>query len=163
MSQTDQPTAPVMNAVRVREGGVLPVRAHHDDAGLDLCSHVDVSLEPGARALVPTGVAVAVPDGHVGLVCARSGLAARHGIGLVNAPGVIDSGYRGELQVVLHNCDPAQAFTVRAGDRIAQLVVVPVALAQVAEVAALDDGSRAERGFGSTGGFEHTAVEVGTT
>ena len=127
----------------------LPVRAHEDDAGLDLCAAEAVEVPPGGRASVGTGIAVAIPDGHAGLVVPRSGLAARSGIGLVNSPGLIDSGYRGELRVLLLNTDPEQPFAVEPGDRIAQLVIVPVALVQPVE-GELDETPRGAGGFGST-------------
>jgi dUTP pyrophosphatase len=129
----------------------LPERAHPGDAGLDLRARIDVTLGPGERALVPTGVAVALPAGHVGLVHPRSGLAVRHGIGLVNAPGTIDEGYRGEVQVVLINHDPDAPVRIARGDRIAQLVVQRVEPVQVAEVEELPPSPRAQGGFGSTG------------
>jgi dUTP pyrophosphatase len=129
----------------------VPAYAHEGDAGLDLRARVDVVLEPGARALVPTGVAVAVPEGYVGLVHPRSGLAARHGIGLVNAPGTIDAGYRGEIQVILVNLDPAEPVRLSRGDRIAQLVVQPVETVAVEEVEILPESARGAGGFGSTG------------
>ncbi|MDP8978552.1 MAG: dUTP diphosphatase [Actinomycetota bacterium] len=129
----------------------VPAYAHPGDAGLDLRARIDVSLAPGARAVVPTGVAVAVPDGHVGLVHPRSGLAARHGVGLVNAPGTVDAGYRGEVRVVLVNLDPREPVTLRRGDRIAQLVVQPVETVRVVEVERLPGTPRGEGGFGSSG------------
>jgi dUTP pyrophosphatase len=128
-----------------------PARAHDDDAGLDLCAAEPASLGPGERASVGTGVAVAIPSGHAGLVLPRSGLAARHGIALVNAPGLIDPGYRGEVRVLLLNTDREQAFEIEPGDRIAQLVLVPLALPELSEVEALDETVRGDGGFGSTG------------
>ena len=136
---------------RLDPRAVLPVRSHPGDAGLDLCALEQVTLEPGGRAKVRTGVAVELPPGHAGMVLPRSGLADRHGIALVNAPGLIDQGYRGELQVLLLNTDREQAFTLQAGDRIAQLVVVAVALPSVLEVDELTAAPRGEGGFGSTG------------
>ena len=130
----------------------LPAYEHPGDAGLDLRARVDVSLAPGARALVPTGVAIAMPAGYVALVCPRSGLALRHGIGLVNSPGVIDAGYRGEIGVILVNHDPQTTVELRRGDRIAQLVVQSVAVARLVEVSDLPGSHRGEGGFGSTGG-----------
>jgi dUTP pyrophosphatase len=130
----------------------LPSYEHPGDAGLDLRSRVDVSLAPGARALVPTGIAIALPAGFVALVCPRSGLALRHGIGLVNSPGVIDAGYRGEIGVILVNHDRDSAVEIHRGDRIAQLVVQQVETARLVEVAALPGSHRGEGGFGSTGG-----------
>jgi len=129
----------------------LPERAHPGDAGVDLTSNVDVVVGPGERALVPTGLAVAIPEGHAGLVLPRSGLASRHGLTLANAPGLIDSGYRGELRVLLLNADPSEGFEVAPGDRIAQLVVTPVAGTDPVEVESLDETARGLAGFGSTG------------
>lgn len=131
----------------------LPSYAHDGDAGADLHAATDVTLAPGERTLVPTGVALALPDGYVGLVHPRSGLAARHGITIVNAPGTVDSGYRGEVLVNLVNLDPREPFTVRRGDRIAQLVVQEVARAEFIEVDSLEDTSRGDTGHGSSGGF----------
>ena len=137
---------------RLTPDAVLPSRAHATDAGLDLVSRIDVTIMPGERVRVPTGIAVEIPDGWCGLVCPRSGLADRHGIGVVNGPGVIDAGYRGEVQVVLINHDLHTACDIAAGDRIAQLVITPVMLGDVVEVDALSDATRNEAGFGSTGG-----------
>ncbi len=131
----------------------VPGYAHPGDAGADLHSATEVVLEPGERALVPTGVALALPAGFVGLVHPRSGLAARHGISIVNAPGTVDSGYRGEILVNLVNLDPRAAFTVRRGDRIAQLVVQPVVSVDFDEVDSLEDTSRGDTGHGASGGF----------
>ena len=128
----------------------LPASAHAGDAGVDLHTRREVTLTPGERSLVATGVAVAVPDGYVGLVAPRSGLAARHGIGVVNAPGVIDSGYRGEIQVILVN-HGQEPVTLRRGDRIAQLVVVAHGAPEMMEVDALPGSERGEGGFGSSG------------
>jgi dUTP pyrophosphatase len=135
---------------RLHDGATLPTRAYEGDAGLDLSSCERVELEPGERAVVSTGLAVAIPEGHAGLVLPRSGLAVRHGIGKVNAPGLIDAGYRGELKVVLLNTDRSERFVVERGMRIAQLVVVPVALPEPVEVAELPGSERGERGFGSS-------------
>ena len=135
----------------LRAGAALPARAYEGDAGLDLTSCERVVLEPGARALVPTGVAVAIPEGHAGLVVPRSGLAAEHGLSIVNAPGLIDSGYRGELLVILHNTDRDRAFTVEPGMRIAQLVVVAVPQVRLLEVEELTASERGPRGHGSSG------------
>lgn len=129
----------------------LPTRAHPGDAGLDLCALHDVSLAPGERTSVRTGLAVEIPEGRAGLVLPRSGLALRHGISLVNAPGLIDAGYRGELQVLLLNTDASETFQLRAGERIAQLVLVDVALTDVVEVSELTASARGEGGFGSSG------------
>lgn len=130
-----------------------PAYAHPGDAGADLFTTVDVSLAPGERALVPTGVALALPPGHVAFVHPRSGLAARHGLSIVNAPGTVDAGYRGEIKVLLINHDPAEAIELRRGDRIAQLVVQRFERARFVEVAELPDSVRGPGGYGSTGGF----------
>jgi dUTP pyrophosphatase len=136
---------------RLRKGATLPTRAHAGDAGLDLHAAAAATLAPGERASVGLGIAVKVPEGHAGLVLPRSGLAARHGITLANAPGLIDSGYRGELRVLLLNTDPATTFEVLPGDRIAQLVLIPFAHADPTEVEALDESARGLAGFGSSG------------
>ena len=136
---------------RLRDEAVLPSRAYPGDAGLDLVSCERHELAPGARALVGTGIAVAIPDGHAGLVTPRSGLAAKHGITIVNTPGLVDSGYRGELRVILHNTDPREAFVVEPGMRIAQLVLVAVPHAELVEVGELPASERGEDGFGSSG------------
>jgi dUTP pyrophosphatase len=129
----------------------IPERAHPGDAGLDLCAVEAVDLAPGARATVPTGWAVAIPEGHAGLVVPRSGLARRHGVTVANAPGLIDAGYRGELQVVLVNLGD-ETHAISPGDRVAQLVVVPVSAMAALEVDDLPaSGGRGEGGFGSTG------------
>ena len=129
----------------------LPAYAHPGDAGLDLLARESVTLPPGERAVVPTGVAVAIPAGHVGLVHPRSGLAARHGLTLVNAPGTIDAGYRGEIKVIVANLDAREPVTLARGDRIAQLVIQRVATVHVQEVAELPPSARGAGGFGSTG------------
>ena len=129
----------------------LPDYAHPGDAGADLCAAEEVVLPPGGRATVGTGMAVAVPDGYAAFVHPRSGLASRHGITVVNAPGTVDAGYRGEVKVVLLNTDRAEPFTVRRGDRIAQLVVQPVTRVRFLDVAQLPGTPRGEGGFGSTG------------
>ena len=135
----------------------LPSYAHPGDAGADLRAASDVTLEPGERALVPTGVALAIPVGWVGLVHPRSGLATKHGLSIVNAPGTVDSGYRGEILVNLVNLDPRAAFTVRRGDRIAQLVVQQVARVEFHEVDSLEATPRGDTGHGASGGFgDHT-------
>jgi dUTP pyrophosphatase len=131
----------------------LPSYAHHGDAGADLVSAVDVDLGPGERALLPTGVAIALPVGYAAFVHPRSGLAVRHGVTLVNAPGTIDAGYRGQLQVVLLNTDRSEAIRVRRGDRIGQLVIQRVEHATFRPVDELPDSVRGSGGFGSTGGF----------
>ena len=136
---------------RARNDAVLPVRAHGGDAGLDLAACETVTIGAGERAAVGTGLAVEIPDGHAGLVVPRSGLALRHGISIVNAPGVIDAGYRGEVRVILLNTDREQPFTVEPGMRIAQLLVVPALVVDVVEVAELTETVRGEGGFGSSG------------
>jgi dUTP pyrophosphatase len=136
---------------RLTEAARPPVRAHDGDAGYDLHAAEPASLGPGERASVGTGVAVAIPAGHAGLVLPRSGLAARHGIALVNSPGLIDAGYRGELRVLLLNTDRSEPFEVAVGDRIAQLVLVRHAAPELAEVERLRESVRGEGGFGSTG------------
>jgi dUTP pyrophosphatase len=128
-----------------------PVYAHPGDAGADLVAAEAVRLEPGARALVGTGVRIALPDGYVGFVVPRSGLAAKHGITIVNAPGTVDAGYRGELKVALLNTDAAEHYDVAVGDRIAQLIVMPVPRARFIPVTELPDSVRGAGGFGSTG------------
>jgi dUTP pyrophosphatase len=128
----------------------VPGRAYAGDAGLDLSACEEVELRPGERALVPTGLAVAIPEGYAGFVQPRSGLAARHGISIVNTPGLIDSGYRGELRVTLLNTDPREPFVVEPGMRIAQLVIVPVPDVELVEVDELPAGERGVRGFGSS-------------
>jgi dUTP pyrophosphatase len=143
--------APELPVRRLDPGLPLPAYAHPGDAGADLCAAEDVELPPGGRATVGTGVAVAVPDGHAAFVHPRSGLASRHGITVVNAPGTVDAGYRGEVRVVLLNTDPAEPFTIRRGDRIAQLVVQPVTRVRFVDVAELPPTPRGEGGFGSTG------------
>jgi dUTP diphosphatase len=129
---------------------VLPSQAYAGDAGLDLAACDRHELLPGGRAVVPTGLAVAIPEGYAGFVQPRSGLAAKHGITIVNTPGLVDSGYRGEVNVVLLNTDAAQTFVVEPGMRIAQLVVLPVAAVKPVEAAVLPPSERGERGFGSS-------------
>jgi dUTP pyrophosphatase len=135
---------------RVRDDARVPERAYAGDAGLDLSTCERLVLRPGARAVASTGLAVAVPDGYAGFVQPRSGLAARHGIAVVNSPGLIDSGYRGEIKVVLLNTDPEREFVAEAGDRIAQLVVLPVPEISVEVVDELPETERGARGFGSS-------------
>ena len=130
-----------------------PAYAHPGDAGADLLTTVDVTLAPGERALVPTGVAIALPPGYVALVHPRSGLAARHGLSIVNTPGTVDAGYRGEIKVLLINLDAREPITLRRGDRIAQLVIQRVETARFVEVEVLPDSVRGAGGYGSTGGF----------
>ena len=129
---------------------MVPARAYAGDAGLDLSACERVELGPGERALVPTGLAVAIPEGHAGYVQPRSGLAAKHGISIVNTPGLVDSGYRGELLVNLVNTDAREPFVVEPGMRIAQLVVLPVPELELAEVEELPESERGVRGFGSS-------------
>jgi dUTP pyrophosphatase len=136
---------------RLDERATLPTRAHPGDAGLDLHALEEAVLGPGERAPVRTGIAIEIPDGQAGLVLPRSGLAARHGIALVNAPGLIDSGYRGEIQVLLLNTDRSQAYVVAPGDRIAQLVLIEVRTPVLIEVDELEVSQRGAGGFGSTG------------
>jgi dUTP pyrophosphatase len=151
---TDSATAPVRVLVRSLDPGLpSPSYAHDGDAGADLVTAVDVVLAPGQRATVPTGVAIALPDGYAGFVHPRSGLAARHGLALVNAPGTIDAGYRGEIKVIVVNLDPAAVISLNRGDRIAQLVVQRVERADFVVVDELPESARAEGGFGSTGGW----------
>ncbi|UYM05258.1 dUTP diphosphatase [Solicola gregarius] len=130
----------------------LPAYAHDGDAGADLVTTVDVRISPGERAVVPTGIALALPPGYAGFVHPRSGLAARRGLSIVNAPGTIDAGYRGEVKVCLVNLDPAEPIALVRGDRIAQLVIQRVERARFVEVAALPDTVRGAGGYGSTGG-----------
>jgi dUTP pyrophosphatase len=144
--------------VRLDPGVPVPSYAHPGDAGADLVTTVDVTLAPGERELVPTGVALALPDGFVGLVHPRSGLAAKHGLSIVNAPGTVDSGYRGEIKVCLINLDPREPITLRRGDRIAQLVVQRVERARFVEVDSLSETARGEGGHGSTGGFAEPLI-----
>lgn len=132
-------------------GAAVPVYAHPGDAGADLVSTEGITLAPGQRATVATGVSIALPDGYVALVVPRSGLAARHGITVVNTPGTVDAGYRGEIKVILLNTDAAEPYTVEAGDRIAQLLVLPVAKARFIAVERLPGTQRGDGGFGSTG------------
>lgn len=135
---------------KLRDDAVVPARAYDGDAGLDLTACERVVLEPGERAMVGTGLAVAIPEGYAGFVQPRSGLAARNGITIVNTPGLVDSGYRGELRVILLNTDAREAFVVEPGMRIAQLVVVPVASVEPLEVEELPESERGVRGFGSS-------------
>lgn len=128
-----------------------PSYAHEGDAGCDLTSRIDAILEPGSRILIPTGIAVAIPEGYAGFIQPRSGLAAKHGIGIVNSPGLVDSHYRGEIKVVLVNLDPAKPFRVGRGDKICQLVFKRIERASFVETRELDTTKRGEGGFGSTG------------
>jgi dUTP pyrophosphatase len=133
------------------DGLSAPQYQHENDAGFDLPSRVDLLIEPGERATIPTGIALAIPAGFAGFVLPRSGLASRHGIALVNSPGLIDAGYRGEVAVVVINTDRKAAFQIRRGDRIAQLVIQRVEEATILQVDDLDETSRGAGGFGSTG------------
>jgi len=142
---------------RLDPGLPPPSYAHPGDAGADLFTTVDVTLAPGERAMVPTGIAIALPEGYVALVHPRSGLAARHGVSIVNSPGTVDAGYRGEIKVMLVNLDPAASVTLSRGDRIAQLVVQRFETASFVEVDALPESERGAGGYGSTGGFAASA------
>jgi dUTP pyrophosphatase len=136
---------------KLKDEAILPTRAHVGDAGMDLYACESAHIGPGERWSVGTGIGVEIPDGHAGLVLPRSGLARDHGIALVNSPGLIDSGYRGELRVLLLNTDPAEIFRVEAGDRIAQLVITAIATPEPVETAALAESLRGGGGFGSSG------------
>ncbi|HEX4307579.1 MAG TPA: dUTP diphosphatase [Solirubrobacterales bacterium] len=140
-----------LRVIKLKDNAVVPTRAHPGDAGLDLYSTETAHLGPGERWSVGTGIALEIPEGHAGLVLPRSGLAREHGIALVNAPGLIDAGYRGEVRVLLLNTDPAETVRIEAGARIAQLVLTPVAIADAVEVAELSDTARGDGGFGSSG------------
>ena len=146
---------------RLDPGLPLPARAHPGDAGADLHAACDVDLAPGERMVVPTGVAIALPDGYAAFVHPRSGLAARHGVTMVNAPGTVDAGYRGEIRVTLINTDLREPVRLRRGDRIAQLVVQRVEYPLFSEVAVLPGSARGDGGFGSTGGFTVPAPGAG--
>jgi dUTP pyrophosphatase len=136
---------------KLKDEALLPTRAHEGDAGLDLYACEAAHIGPGERWGVGTGIAVEIPAGHAGLVLPRSGLAREHGIALVNAPGLIDSGYRGEIRVLLLNTDPAETFRVGPGDRVAQLVVTPITATEPVESAGLSESTRGAGGFGSSG------------
>jgi dUTP pyrophosphatase len=140
-----------LRVIKLKDNAVIPTRAHPGDAGLDLYSTEDAHLGPGERWSVGTGIALEIPEGHAGLVLPRSGLAREHGIALVNAPGLIDAGYRGEVRVLLLNTDPAETVRIEAGARIAQLMLTPVAIADPVEATELTDSARGEDGFGSSG------------
>lgn len=144
---------------RVDPGVALPSYGHPGDAGVDLVTTQDAVLDPGERAVLPTGIAIALPDGHAAFVHPRSGLAARCGVSMVNAPGTVDAGYRGEIKVIVVNLDPRERVTFRRGDRIAQMVVQRVEKVRFHEVAQLPGSARAEGGFGSTGG--HAGLTAG--
>jgi dUTP pyrophosphatase len=138
--------------IKLLDAGLpLPRYQHAGDAGLDLPSRIDFTLEPGARATIPTGIAVAIPRGYAGFVLIRSGLASRHGIECVNSPGLIDAGYRGEIAVIMLNTDKHEPFHIHRGDRIAQLVIQQVVEATLVQVHELDETPRGDGGFGSTG------------
>jgi dUTP pyrophosphatase len=139
-----------LEVMRLHPDATVPAVAYSGDAGLDLAACERVELAPGERAVVPTGIAVAIPEGYAGFVQPRSGLAARHGVAIVNSPGLIDSGYRGEIRVVLLNTDPDQPFVAEPGERIAQLVVLAVPGVRLVEVAELTASERGARGFGSS-------------
>ncbi|MFE3291241.1 dUTP diphosphatase [Rhodococcus sp. NPDC059234] len=143
---------PAIELLRLDPEIPVPQRAHESDAGVDLCSTMDVTIEPGERVLVGTGIAIALPVGTVGLIHPRSGLAAKSGLSVVNTPGTIDAGYRGEIKVCLINHDPRTPIDIRRGDRIAQLLVQRVELVSFVEVDSLDDTSRGTGGHGSSGG-----------
>ncbi|MGV9271559.1 dUTP diphosphatase [Kitasatospora sp. NPDC003701] len=155
MSSTPRPPVDVLIR-RIDTELPLPAYAQPGDAGADLRTTVDAELAPGERVVLPTGIAIALPDGYAAFVHPRSGLAARCGVALVNAPGTVDAGYRGEIKVIVVNLDPREAVSFRRGDRIAQLVIQQVEKARFHEVAELPGSARAEGGFGSTGG--HAAV-----
>ena len=144
-------TGTALAVKRLRADALVPTRAYAGDAGFDLAACERVELAPGARAVVGTGIAVAIPPGHAGLVVPRSGLAARHGLGKVNAPGLIDEGYRGEIKVILHNTDRDEPFLVEPGMRIAQLVVIELPPIELVEVAELPPSERGDGGLGSSG------------
>ena len=143
---------------RTDDGVPLPSYSHPGDAGADLVSTVDVHLAPGERALVPTGIAIALPDGYAAFVHPRSGLAARFGVSIVNAPGTVDAGYRGEIKVLLVNLDPHDPVDLRRGDRVAQLVIQRVEKARFVEVDRLPGSARGDGGYGSTGGFQQVSA-----
>lgn len=150
MSHLGQPEVLVQ---LLHDAASLPAYAHAGDAGADLVTTVDVVIEPLRRFTVPTGVSIALPDGYVGLIHPRSGLAARHGLTIVNAPGTVDAGYRGEIQVTLYNSDPEQAIELHQGDRIAQLVIQRVSHARFIQAERLPGSDRGQAGFGSSGGW----------
>jgi dUTP pyrophosphatase len=157
VTAVEPPGSPAVDAVpvlikRLDVNLPLPARAHPGDAGVDLVAAADVTLAPGERAVVPTGIAIALPDGYAAFVHPRSGLAARHGVTVVNAPGTVDAGYRGEIRVTLLNTDPAAPVKFARGDRIAQLVIQRVACPVFHEVQSLPGSARGDGGFGSTGG-----------
>lgn len=144
------------------DGLPIPAYAHPGDAGADLVARVDVELDPGARATVPTGVSIALPDGYAAFVHPRSGLASKHGVTIVNAPGTVDAGYRGEIQVTLLNTDPGQTVRLRRGDRIAQLVIQRVERARFVGAERLPGSHRGSGGFGSSGGWAGASGRLGS-
>nr|WP_232958946.1 dUTP diphosphatase [Corynebacterium marambiense] len=150
VTHTNQ-TAPAIRFLRLDTGAVIPRRAHRGDAGVDLAALERTVIEPGERALVGTGLAIALPLGYVGLIHPRSGLALRYGLSIVNTPGTIDADYRGEIKVCLINLDPREPITIEPGDRIAQLVIQKVELCDFVETDALDETVRGASGYGSTG------------
>lgn len=150
-------------SIEVLYTGTLPIYAHPGDAGADLVAAEDVVLGPGERATVPTGLKIALPNGFVGFVVPRSGLAAKHGITIVNAPGTVDAGYRGEIRITLLNTDARESYAITAGDRIAQLIVMQLPSVRFVEVERLPGSERGEGGFGSTGyGSATTATRTST-
>jgi dUTP pyrophosphatase len=162
MSPVNPGTDPVDVLIKRLDPGLpLPARSHPGDAGVDLVAAAAVDLAPGARAVVPTGIAIALPDGYAAFVHPRSGLGAKYGVTIVNAPGTVDAGYRGEIRVTLLNTDPAQAVSFQRGDRIAQLVIQRVASPVFHEVDSLPGSARGENGFGSTGGHASAATAGG--
>jgi dUTP diphosphatase len=160
--RTDPTVDLKIQVLRLDPGLPVPAYAHPGDAGADLVAAVDVTLAPGERALVPTGIALALPDGYVGLVHPRSGLAARHGLSIVNSPGTIDAGYRGEIKVLLINHDQRESIELRRGDRVAQLVIQRFERASFEAVEALPESTRGSGGYGSTGGFGPENTRSGT-
>lgn len=157
------PACATLPVLRLDRDLPLPQRAHPDDAGIDLFSTTDLELAPGRRQVVGTGIAVALPPGTVGLVHPRSGLAARAGLSIVNAPGTVDAGYRGEIKVCLINLDPESPIQISRGDRIAQLLVQRVELPEVVEVDRLDETARGAGGYGSSGGHALLQPDDSTT
>jgi dUTP pyrophosphatase len=152
-----------IDVVRLDPGVPLPAYAKPGDAGCDLVTTVDLTLAPGERALVPTGLSIALPEGYAGFVHPRSGLAAHHGVGVVNAPGTIDAGYRGEIKVILINHDPSETLHLKRLDRVAQLVVQRVEHVAWRETDTLDETERGAGGHGSTGGYSSTLEQAGGT
>ena len=152
MTLPSGPATPDVLIARLDPDVPIPEYAHPGDAGADLVTTVDAVLAPGERTLLPTGIAIALPDGYAAFVHPRSGLAVRHGVALVNSPGTVDAGYRGEIRVSVVNLDPREPVTFRRGDRIAQLVIQEVARARFHEVSSLPGSARGDGGFGSTGG-----------